>query len=93
MKILAESALTAKQQLTLPLAVRRRLGVKAGDSLVWKLDDRGLVSVEAGRACTLADIRAAVIAAGAKLPPTKRVSVKSMKAGIATLVRRKHALS
>lgn len=91
MKILAESSLTTKEQLTLPLAIRRLLGVKAGDSLVWGLDDQGHVTVEAGRPHTLEDVRAAVAAARPGVPAFKPVTVERMKAGIAAAIRRKHA--
>lgn len=92
MKIIAESTLTSKEQLTLPQAVRRLLGVSAGDSLVWGLDDHGNLTVEAGRPHTLADVRAAVAAAGPVAPPRAPVTIEKMKAGIATAVRRRHAV-
>jgi len=91
MRILAESTLTTKEQLTLPLAIRRLLHVQAGDSLVWGLDDQGRVTVEAGRPHTLADIRAAVAAAGSSVSPSAPVSIDDMKAGIAAEMRRRHA--
>lgn len=91
MKIVAESTLTSKEQLTLPSAIRRRLGVKAGDSLVWALDDEGQVTVMAGRPHTLADIRAAVAAAGPKADAGPGVTVARMKKGIAEAVKRRHA--
>lgn len=92
MKILAVSTLTSKEQLTVPQVVRRLLGIKAGDSLAWGLDDRGLLMVEAGRPNTLADVRAAIAAAGPVGPPDgPPPTVAEMKAGIATAVGRKHA--
>lgn len=91
MKIVAESSLTSKEQLTLPLSIRRHLGVKAGDSIVWGLDDQGQVIVEAGRPHTLADIRAAVAAARPEVLRSRPATVEGMKAGIATAIRRKHA--
>ena len=95
MKVLAESTLTSKEQLTLPRAIRRLLDVRAGDSLVWGLDDHGHVTVEAGRPHTLADVRAAVAAAAAAgpvPPPSAPVTPAKMKAGIAAAMRRKHAV-
>ena len=91
MKVLAESTLTTKEQLTLPKAIRRLLGVKSGDSLVWGIDERGRVTVDAGRPHTLADVRAAIAAAGPVTLPPAPVTTKTMKAGIAAAVRRKHA--
>lgn len=91
MRTLAESTLTAKEQLTVPRIVRRLLGVQAGDSLVWALDERGMVVVQVGRPHTLADIRAAVAAAGPLLRRPSPASVRDMKAGIGGYMRRKHA--
>ncbi len=89
MKILAESTLTSKEQLTVPKVVRRLLDLHAGDSLVWSMDAEGRLVVSGGRQNTLEDIRAAVAAAG-KLKPPAGVTVEDMKAGIARAVRSKH---
>ena len=64
MKILAQSTLTSKEQITVPKAVRQFLDVHVGDSLVWSLDEKGQLVVSVGRFNSLADIRAAVAAAG-----------------------------
>lgn len=89
MKILAESALTSKEQLTLPKVVRQLLNVHAGDSLVWSLDEQGQLVVSGGRPNSLADIRAAVAAAGCVHLP-KGVTVEDMKSGIAAAMQSKH---
>ena len=89
MKILAESTLTSKEQLTVPKVVRQLLDVHAGDSLVWSLDERGQLVVSGGHSQSLADIRAAVAAAG-RLNTRKGVTVGDMKSGIAAAMRRKH---
>ncbi|HWZ42540.1 MAG TPA: hypothetical protein VNW97_03650 [Candidatus Saccharimonadales bacterium] len=89
MRTLAESTLTSKEQLTVPKVVRQLLDVHAGDCLVWSLDELGRLIVSGGRPHTLADIRAAVAAAGPVKAPA-RVTVKNMKAGIAAAMRRKH---
>lgn len=97
MKILAESTLTSKEQLTVPKVVRQLLDLHAGDSLVWSLDAEGRLVVSGGRTNTLEDIRAAVAAAektqgkpgGASKSPAG-VTVEDMKAGIARAVRSKH---
>lgn len=90
MRTIAETKITSKQQLTLPQPIRRLLGVGAGDSLLWQLDDSGRIVVEPGRRHTLAGIREAVRAAG---PPPVRstpVTVEEMKAGLAEAIRSKH---
>jgi len=43
--------------------------VRAGDSLVWRLDEDGRLVVEPRRTSTLADVRAAIAAAGVPAPP------------------------
>ena len=92
MKILAESTLTSKEQVTVPRVVRQLLDVHAGDSLVWSLDEQGQLVVSGGRPNSLTDIRAAVAAAGPAHTP-KAVTVKDMKSGIAAAMRRKHERS
>ncbi len=92
MRILAESTLTSKEQLTVPKVVRQLLDVHAGDSLVWSLDEQGQLVVSGGRSNSLADIRAAVAAAG-RIHTPKRVTVGDMKSGIAAAVRSKHGRS
>lgn len=89
MKILAESILTGKEQLTVPKIVRQMLGVHAGDSLVWSLDEEGRLVVSGGKRRTLSDIRSAVAAAGPLHAP-KTVTVRKMKAGIMDTMRSKH---
>lgn len=89
MKILAESTLTSKEQLTVPKVVRQLLDVRAGDRLVWSLDEHGHLLVSGGRPNSLAEIRAAVAAAGRVRTP-KGVTIEDMKSGIAAAMRRKH---
>ena len=93
MKILAESTLTSKEQLTVPKVVRQLLDLHAGDSLVWSLDAAGRLVVSGGRTNTLEDIRAAVAAAekpGGTSKAPAGVTIEDMKAGIARAVRSKH---
>jgi AbrB family looped-hinge helix DNA binding protein len=89
MEILARSRLTSKEQLSLPAVIRRLLGIKAGDELVWVREDDGRLLVKSGRSMTLADIRASLAAAGVQ-PPAGPVSSAAMKAGIAKHIREKH---
>jgi bifunctional DNA-binding transcriptional regulator/antitoxin component of YhaV-PrlF toxin-antitoxin module len=87
-----QKALTSKEQLTVPKVVRQLLDVHAGDSLVWSLDEQSQLVVSGGRPNSLADIRAAVAAAGPTHTP-KGVTVKDMKSGIAAAMRRRHGRS
>lgn len=89
MKILAESTLTRKQQLTVPKVVLQLLDLHAGDSLVWSVDEQGRLVVSGGRPNSLADIRAAVAAAG-RVRTRKGVTIEDMKSGVAAAMRSKH---
>ena len=93
MKILAESTLTSKDQITIPKVVCQLLNLHAGNRLLWSLDAEGRLIVSSGRMNTLEDIRAAVAAAAkaeGKLKMPARVTVEDMKAGIVHAVRSKH---
>lgn len=88
MKILAESTVTSKEQITVPKVVRQLLDIHAGDSLVWSLDEQGQLVVSNGFPNSLAEIRAAVGAAGRARTP-KGVTIEDMKSGIAAAMRSK----
>jgi antitoxin component of MazEF toxin-antitoxin module len=93
MKILAESTLTSKDQITIPKVVCQMLNLHAGNRLLWSLDAEGRLIVSSGRMNTLEDIRAAVAAAGKPGSTSKmltRETIEDMKSGIARAVRSKH---
>jgi bifunctional DNA-binding transcriptional regulator/antitoxin component of YhaV-PrlF toxin-antitoxin module len=90
MKTIAETKLTSKQQLTLPQPIRRMLGVSAGDSLLWRIDDAGNIIVEPARTYNLQDIRQAVAAIGPLSKRAEPASVDEMKEGILEAVRSRH---
>jgi AbrB family looped-hinge helix DNA binding protein len=89
MQVLARSRLTSKEQLSLPVAIRRLLGVEAGDELVWMRDQDGRILVEPARRFALTEIRAAVDALGPRRGK-KPVSRREMRHGIAKHMRAKH---
>lgn len=93
MRTIAETKITSKQQLTLPQPIRRLLGVGAGDSLLWQLDESGKIVVEPGRQHSLADIRQAVAAVGPASQRTTPASAEEMKSGVIEAVRSRHARS
>jgi len=68
-EVMAQSILTSKGQVTIPLAIRSLYQLDAGDSLVWRLEADGRLMVEPRRNLDLADVRAAIAAAGAPTPP------------------------
>ena len=89
MEILARSRLSSKEQLSLPAAIRRLLGIQAGDELVWMRDEEGRLLVQSARPNTLADIRTAIAASGVR-PVTRPVTLEEMKKGIAARMKDKH---
>jgi bifunctional DNA-binding transcriptional regulator/antitoxin component of YhaV-PrlF toxin-antitoxin module len=93
MKIIAESILTSKDQLTVPKVVRQLLNLRSRDTVIWSLDAQGQLVVSGGRTNTLENIRAAVAAAertGRKTRAPLGVTIEGMKAGIARAVKSKH---
>ncbi|MDX2166820.1 MAG: AbrB/MazE/SpoVT family DNA-binding domain-containing protein [Deltaproteobacteria bacterium] len=83
---LARSKVTSQGQVSIPLAVRRRLGVGPGSTLEW--DDAGgqVVLRRAGR-FTSQDVHQALF--GAASPKARGLA--ELKAGIARHMRRRHA--
>jgi AbrB family looped-hinge helix DNA binding protein len=79
--VLAESVLTSKGQVTIPQAIRAKFQLDAGDSLVWRQEADGRLFVEPKRTLSLADIRAAIAAAGIPVPP-RAFSVAEMDEAI-----------
>ncbi|MFO1152647.1 MAG: AbrB/MazE/SpoVT family DNA-binding domain-containing protein [Rhodospirillales bacterium] len=51
-------AITSKGQVTLPKAVRERLGVRPGEEVQFRLNDQGEVVIEKGPGGTLVAARA-----------------------------------
>jgi AbrB family looped-hinge helix DNA binding protein len=83
---IAQSKLTAQGQVSVPAAVRRRLGVGPGGVLEW--DDAGGVIVvrRAGRYSS-EDLHRALFPKGAP----KRKTLEQLKEGIRRHVRKRHA--
>jgi AbrB family looped-hinge helix DNA binding protein len=82
---LAHSKLTAQGQISVPAKVRQKLGLVPGSVLEWDEKDDAVVVRRAGK-YTSEDIHHALFA---KRP--KRRSLKELKAGISSYIRRKHA--
>ena len=91
MQEIARSKLTTKEQLTVPAAIRRMLGIQAGDELVWKRNDDGEVIVTSARKYSLDDIRAIIAASGAP-KPKRPLSKRQMNEAIAEHLRKKHGI-
>ncbi|HYD47110.1 MAG TPA: AbrB/MazE/SpoVT family DNA-binding domain-containing protein [Terriglobales bacterium] len=83
---LAYSRLTAQGQVSVPLKVRRKLGVGPGAILEWEEDGDRIVVRKAGRFSS-AEIHQVLFPEG----PPKRSSASALKAGIRRQVRARHA--
>jgi AbrB family looped-hinge helix DNA binding protein len=82
------SRITSQGQVSVPAAVRKRLGVGPGAVLEWEEQGDGFVVRRAGRSST-EEVHAALFGPGR--PP--RVRSQDIKAGIREYVRRRHARS
>lgn len=54
-----DSTITSKGQVTIPVEVRRLLGLKEGDRITFVVDDQGAVQVKPARYPTIASLRGA----------------------------------
>jgi AbrB family looped-hinge helix DNA binding protein len=86
MSPIAHSKLTAQGQVSVPAAVRRRLGVGPGAVLEWSDDGGAIVVRRAGRHSSQ-DIHQALFP---KRPP-KRKTLEQLKEGIRRHSRKRHA--
>ena len=82
---LARSKITAQGQISIPAAVRKRLGVGPGSILVWD-EDKGDIVVRRAGAHTSEEIHEAVFPQCAPKPK----SLKELKEGVRSHVRNKH---
>lgn len=80
-----KSKLTAQAQVSVPAAVRRRLGLNPGSMMVWE-DAGDYVIVRRLGAHSSAAIHDALF----ERKPARK-SLKDLKAGIAANVRKRHA--
>jgi AbrB family looped-hinge helix DNA binding protein len=82
----ARSRITAQGQISVPAEVRKQLGVGPGSLLEWEKRGGEIVVRRAGR-YTFADMHAAVFPGGSP----KAKSLKELKEGIRTRMRKRHA--
>jgi AbrB family looped-hinge helix DNA binding protein len=83
---IARSRVTAQGQVSVPAAVRRKLGIGPGSLLRWDEEGDEVVVCRSGRYTSL-DVHRTVFGHAA---PTPR-SLADMKAGIRQHVRKRHA--
>jgi AbrB family looped-hinge helix DNA binding protein len=82
---IAQSRVTAQGQISVPVAVRRKLGIGPGSTLEWHEEGEKIVIRRVGR-FTSADLHEALFSS----PPERR-SLKELKAGLKSYVRGRHA--
>jgi len=82
---IAQSRLTAQGQISVPAAVRRKLGVGPGSTLEWNEEDERIVVRRVGR-FTSADVHEALFSS-----PPKHRSLAELKAGLESHAKRRHA--
>jgi AbrB family looped-hinge helix DNA binding protein len=85
MKI-ATSRVTTQGQISIPLEVRRRLGVTPGTTIQWEAEGDTVVVRRIGKH-SFADVRKALFPGG---PPEAR-GLEDLKKGIEDYVQAKHA--
>ena len=82
---IAQSRLTAQGQISVPAAVRRKLGVGPGSTLEWHEEGEKIVVRRVGR-FTSADVHKALFS-----NPPERRSLGELKAGLGSYVKLRHA--
>jgi AbrB family looped-hinge helix DNA binding protein len=82
---IAQSRLTAQGQISVPAAVRRKLGVGPGSTLEWHEEGEKIVVRRVGR-FTSADLHAALFS-----KPPRRRSLAELKEGLKAYAKRRHA--
>ena len=82
---LAQSKLTAQGQISVPAAVRRKLGVGPGSVIEWDVDGEQIVVRRAGRFSS-SDVHRSVFAT----PPRPR-SLAELKDGVRHSIQKRHA--
>lgn len=82
---MAQSKVTSQGQISVPLEVRRRLGVGPGSVLEWDQQGDSVVVRRAGKVSS-ADIHAALFP-----KPVERKSLSELKDGVRKRMRARHA--
>jgi AbrB family looped-hinge helix DNA binding protein len=82
---IAQSRLTAQGQISVPAAVRRKLGIGPGATLEWHEEGEKIVVRRVGR-FTSADLHAALFS-----KPPRRRSLAELTEGRKTYTKRRHA--
>lgn len=84
--MISQSKLTAQGQISVPAAIRQKLGIGPGSVIEWEERDGEIVVRRAGRFSSQ-DIHQALFGGQPPLPH----SLEELKEGIAEEIRRRHA--
>ena len=79
-----QTTLTSKGQMTLPSAVRARLGLEAGDRLIVTVQDDDTIILKRRPAAVVTELR------GLLPRPKRALTVEEMDAGVAAHLAAKH---
>ena len=79
-----QATLTSKGQMTLPMAVRSRLGLEAGDQLLVTVQDSDTIILKRCPSAPVSDLR------GLLPRPKRGLSIQEMDAGVAAHLAAKH---
>ena len=82
---IAQSKLTAQGQISVPAAVRRKLGVGPGSTLEWQEDGDKIIVRRVGR-FTSSELHEALFSS----PPRPR-TLRQLRAGLRAYAKRRHA--
>ena len=82
---IAKSKLTGQGQISVPAEVRRRLGIGPGSIVEWEEEGNSIVVRRGGRYST-EDVHRAAFPEGTP----RRRSLRALKAGASTYVKRRH---
>lgn len=85
---LARSKVTSQGQISIPAAVRRRLGIAPGATIEWDEGSDGTVVVRKAGRYTSLDIHRVLFPEG---PPKRAATVAEMDEGIGQYLSEKHA--
>ena len=79
-----QATLTSKGQMTLPMAVRSRLGLEAGDQLLVTVQDSDTIILKRRPSAPVSELR------GLLPRPKRGLSIQEMDAGVAAHLAAKH---
>ncbi|HVW07132.1 MAG TPA: AbrB/MazE/SpoVT family DNA-binding domain-containing protein [Bryobacteraceae bacterium] len=85
--MITRSRITSQGQISVPLEVRKKLGVGPGAVIEWAEDDEGRITVRRAGRYTSHDIHLAIF--GNRKP--KPQSLRQLKEGIRQYIRKRHA--